>query len=630
MLIMEVEILYFPLPKIDENLMGYLIRIAQRNHSNIGWIYDSLKFNYSSTLSRPNANNISPEKLNSLSLLTGMSIEVFRNMSYFNDKNTFVLYGHEVSKKYVNTRKVKLCSLCLKEDLYIRKIWDLTLVTSCPIHKCLLIDTCSKCSQIIPWYRSEIEICSCGNNLSNELAREVNTNEVMLENHIHSCCHLITDNSMLNEHSLPYPIKHLKLNQIIKLIPLFAWYSPERPKHWTLIGNSISNYFLHNYFVKAVNVFVDWPNNFFEYLNQIIEYKGSKSLQNTFGWLYKVISNENDYEEISNEFNAFLDKNWKNGYLKNIKINNLPLEKRTHLSATESRDLLRVKGTHSIRQLITEGEINGSINESGNQTVILVESNSLKKYKVKIEQKNEQKFSMKKVETELGVTHTSVLKILSRGLITAIHGPQIDGKSIWQFSKESVQNLLQVIEENCKSEEVSVETLISFSHYIRIGALTKNDIGVSTENLFNGIIKAYKKQIGKGLNKFYFNIEDVKELYPYYETEKISGLDYQETCSRLGVNAKSLSNWFKKGFIPFRVSKFGGKKYVMEKDLKVFQEKYITLAEISKIKNDFFYRGLYHSLKEKGITAISGPKIDGSVQYLFLRNDVTNFLKSTV
>ncbi|WP_082053100.1 TniQ family protein [Gordoniibacillus kamchatkensis] len=64
-----------------------------------------------------------------------------------------------------NTMKA-FCPLCLKDKLYYRKVWDLSIYTRCYIHNCILLSSCAICGRRITITDIINDLCKCGCKLS--------------------------------------------------------------------------------------------------------------------------------------------------------------------------------------------------------------------------------------------------------------------------------------------------------------------------------------------------------------------------------------------------------------------------------------------------------------------------------
>src|SRR5688500_7700139 len=67
-----------------------------------------------------------------------------------------VVFDQPVQHHLVVREKPKLCPACLSENSYCRKIWEISPVTACPVHECLLIQNCPECGRSVSWSRPEI------------------------------------------------------------------------------------------------------------------------------------------------------------------------------------------------------------------------------------------------------------------------------------------------------------------------------------------------------------------------------------------------------------------------------------------------------------------------------------------
>ncbi|NJL10687.1 MAG: hypothetical protein HC908_12330 [Calothrix sp. SM1_7_51] len=58
-------------------------------------------------------------------------------------------FGESFHASLINENYFTICPVCLVEQPYYFKAWDLVYVTVCPFHKCRLIDSCPVCGQTI-------------------------------------------------------------------------------------------------------------------------------------------------------------------------------------------------------------------------------------------------------------------------------------------------------------------------------------------------------------------------------------------------------------------------------------------------------------------------------------------------
>lgn len=161
------KLLRRPRPYPMESLASYIIRLAENNYyPNVNWIFQMSGLKKRGIY----ANVFSPkiDDLSKLCLLSETEEEVLWSMAFssvnqsrFHSLNTVEAFGNIVPLCALKKNFVKLCPICLDESPYYRQVWNLSIVTVCPFHQCLLINRCPQCQQEIIWSRPSIAKCKC-------------------------------------------------------------------------------------------------------------------------------------------------------------------------------------------------------------------------------------------------------------------------------------------------------------------------------------------------------------------------------------------------------------------------------------------------------------------------------------
>ena len=73
--------------------------------------------------------------------------------------------GHLLSADRLCLSTPRICPMCLRNQEFCRRLWDLALYTSCHIHRVEMVDACSKCNSRVCWNRKSVSRCSCGADL---------------------------------------------------------------------------------------------------------------------------------------------------------------------------------------------------------------------------------------------------------------------------------------------------------------------------------------------------------------------------------------------------------------------------------------------------------------------------------
>ncbi len=144
-----------PIP--DESLVGYVFRLSHhRVLPNARAQFIDCGFPY--PLNQPE-----PEWLAALAASSSMEIGRLEAISYGPpDRVSAIVLGHRVSQSVLERRGMpqrRICPACLSERAYHRAMWDLRYIAVCPVHGCLLEDTCRHCGDPLMWKGSNLLTC---------------------------------------------------------------------------------------------------------------------------------------------------------------------------------------------------------------------------------------------------------------------------------------------------------------------------------------------------------------------------------------------------------------------------------------------------------------------------------------
>ena len=130
----------------DENVLGYIIRLAKTNHFDCisrmftSYLLPSASVAYSkSTLEK---NTLLAEKLIGRSL---PSDSVFVAGAFSGE------LAVQDSKRFSISRKPCICTECVRDEGFLKSEWQYTLNSFCEKHSCELINVCPKCNTELKW-----------------------------------------------------------------------------------------------------------------------------------------------------------------------------------------------------------------------------------------------------------------------------------------------------------------------------------------------------------------------------------------------------------------------------------------------------------------------------------------------
>lgn len=187
-------------PHSDESLMGYILRLTElNNYDTCSWILKRAGFNSSLVSVSCSFAFNDKAQLKGLAQLTNSSPEELAPLFCPPAKKHGIfiqsIFGKPVPKRMIRLKRQKLCPECLHISTYHRRIWDLSPVTACPLHRCLLLDECPNCMKRISWVRKNVSICRCGYDWRLATSALVEDAELLLIRQIYQHCRLHSGNS---------------------------------------------------------------------------------------------------------------------------------------------------------------------------------------------------------------------------------------------------------------------------------------------------------------------------------------------------------------------------------------------------------------------------------------------------
>jgi TniQ len=631
-----MKLLIVPPPYNDESFGGYILRLTELNYYETPKIIYKIGLDSNQRISK-NPYKIDPDstKLKKLSNLVKLSCNKIWSM--FLPFSFNVVNAVEHVKKYRTSTQAKyfspsnrVCTQCLKKYKYIKKYWDIYLVTTCIEHKCYLINECPKCKKQLKYNRKKIEYCDCGLNLCNIQPKHVNNAlDLELTSLILVKCKFISG-KLNNKNQLNLT----SLEEIVESV-LTISRSFYNIRYITSPKTSIKD--LHNIIIKSYDLFNDWPINYYNFLNKLCkENLGEKFGIGLFGQYYhKIFGPETRHNNKSlillrEGFETFIKTNWDNGNNSLLKRIDVKEEELRFVPLSKAADLLH-KSEETIKKYIQDNILKGIIKHNGKSVLYLVEYKSVKEYMknppvtLNYEKKKKSLYELddyiSKIDLEriLLVCETTIRDLVLEGILNPIKGPEIDQSHTRIFKKEELINFFSVLDSKIIDVKVTKQDLVSI-HNAR--NLINCSFASFIKYIFSSKVKIIKKVSTSDvtINDYYFLKEDVINIFK----KEINGLSLVELAALLKVSRSSVENWIDQGFI-FSENKHGTKKIIKHSAVIEFKETYIPLVSIS-IFNKYDGRNTVKKLAGEGVLPVSGPTVNGKTGYLYLRKELNNIL----
>jgi hypothetical protein len=451
-------------PEKEESFIGYVVRLTEANgFETPSWIfslsgidYMELQWKFTFVFSRS-------EKLDNLAKLTGSTLDDLLSLLYLpaesqiphEGNHEYDFFGALLNRSIIRPHCPKVCPKCLAESGYSLRTWDCSLVTACPIHECVLLDTCPDCKRRIKCVRNKLSICSCGCDWREIDSTVLPEEQLTISRRIYQLCGVIPGEQSLPESESP--LQNLGLRDFIRVIVFMAGlfgklaWATGRPSRSIKLRNKE----LHTLFTKAHKIFETWPLNFHQFLRE--QSKGKKrfsphngeldtALKREFGSFYERL-----YEDLREPQFDFIREAFADFLTNRVRSQSEP---RTtvpyvtsrgsdrYISVLQARRLLKI--THrAIFDLIKTGEIDSVIKNEGTALRYLLRLSDVENVKDKFNQA----ISSRTLAQQLGVDCEAIRRLKKEGYLEAKPRRSVDGYHTIKFDADVAQRLWKALGE---------------------------------------------------------------------------------------------------------------------------------------------------------------------------------------
>ncbi|HET8671233.1 MAG TPA: TniQ family protein, partial [Candidatus Saccharimonadales bacterium] len=393
--------------------------------------------------------------------LTGNTLSDLIGLLYFpvpSSKKTIAeadynFYGAFLNRSIIRPHCPKVCVQCLAESGYCRRVWDCSLVTVCPIHECLLLDTCPKCKRRLKAIRNRLSVCVCGcdwSELQPDLRRE---HEIAVSRRIYQLCGLLPlDHPSKERRNI---LQSLALQDFVIVLTFIAGLECEMSWATGRPSKSIKlpNEDLHTHITAAYQVFENWPRNFHQLLDE--KSKGDvrfdprdgkldTALKEEFGALFKRLYGdlrEPQFDFLREAFAQYLTNRLKSQCKDGDRLSSLPASDHDkYISVTQARRLLKISHD-SLLDLVKTGEIAFAIRNQERALHYLLLLADVENVK----EEYEQALGSRELAKQLGVDRKVIKRLVQEGHLRRKSRRTVDAYHIPKFDLDAARRLLRKV-----------------------------------------------------------------------------------------------------------------------------------------------------------------------------------------
>jgi hypothetical protein len=627
-----------PLPR--ESPRGYLCRVAQA-HGYCG------PLSLAQIAGLPTSGLERDDTVKQIAHVLRLEPEEWQAMHYRHiggrsrfDQRSF--YGQRISVDDLNYERPRICSPCLREAPIWWAVWDLGLVTTCPIHRCHLVNQCPACKRKLAWQRPSVHKCRCGLDLRALTAEAATPDLVAINAAIYKVAGFpLGEGAELDlvDRGFPPEMLRLSLGALLRLA-LFIGSIREKDKlrrkqrPFTATDLAVATEIDRG----ADAVLREWPRPLREVLRNMLPPKVtepaslnfSKIFGNFYRHLFRVLP-RSEFGFLHDVFESFVIEDWKGLIRGQHRYFSPAVLRNSHwMTAHEAERTAHTTGGR-ILDLVNQGQVDGmflTVRRSGCRTECWIRRESLNHWIAARETELARYMPRPEAIRTLGLKHATISRVAAAGAMRYVEGPERNFPSCFFFLREDIMGIKHAFEKYA----------VPLKEYSRPGELIalrhamKNYLGCDSglAAVIRAVVAGSLAPVGytkrfRGITGYLFRSEDLRKYRPVPEVNVRSEvfLNFREAAFMLGVRSSVIRGLVARGLLIVASGyRNGFSKLVPEKEVQRFAGQYVATSVLAKrfrLNSD----SLARHLKESGTQLLGIPLPDpGNYYAFFLRKDV--------
>lgn len=590
-------------PGHGESARGYVARLAEQNgYPNGSWMLRWLV---------PGRNPRA--RLDRLAAAADLAVETLLECDGIQQVAggyRLVLNGGVLNRETWRLSSRRYCPHCLAEDGIWRGLWEVSLITACPIHGVELRDACPHCGKPLIWSRDRYLRCRCGASLLAVDSLPATATEI-------ATAELIA--GLFHSHAsiLQGKLAEMPAAERVRLLWFLGSYlhQPDKP-HPRKLSHAGGIVECRATARAAGEIALHWPDAFESLLTLLAGGAlGDSSLKRTWGGFYRALYRDFDapcFNFLHQAFETYLGTQWPwTLNRRNRRLNRDVVMKHGVISFSEATRALHVR-----RDTLIALERAGTLRVSRRRV-----SKARLGYGVRREElnkvRNNRPLTGREVAAGLGLSKRRLKEVLSSQVIQDISGAHLSPADA--ITHHDLENFITRL--RCSlSPRATVnqdETTLSAAmrRSLALGGLVEllqaiQSMDVMPRGYLSGVPPLPGLVFGK------------RELNEWLETRKHregNSISIMEAAKRLCVKQEVAYALVREGILE-TVNDEGRKRdrRVSPAGMKLFRERYVFLREVAA-QAGCSPRAMLASLRAQGVIPVTGPVLGGCRQYLFER-----------
>ena len=556
------------------------------------------------------------------------------------DQRSF--YGQRISVDDLNYERPRICPRCLKEAPIWWAVWDLGLVTACPIHRCHLVNQCPACKRRLAWQRPSVHKCRCGLDLRALTAEAATPDLVAINAAIYKAAGFPSGESAeldLVDRGFPPEMLRLSLGALLRLV-LFIGSIREKDK----LSRKQRPFAATDLAVAteidrgADAVLREWPRPLREVLRNMLppgvtdpaSLNFSKIFGNFYRHLFRVLP-RSEFGFLHDVFESFVIEDWKGLIRGQHRYFSPAVVRNSHwMTADEAERTAHTTGGR-ILDLVNQGQVDGifvTVRRSGCRRECWIRRESLNHWIAARDTELARYVPRPEAIRTLGLKHATITRVAVAGAMRYVEGPERNFPSCFSFLREDVMRIKHAFEKHAVplKEYSRPGELIALRHAMKNYLGCDSGLAAVIRAVVDGSLVpvGYTNQF-RGITGYLFRSQDLRKYRPVPGMTVPPGgvVNYEAAAAVLGVAVPVIRGLVAEGILQTTAEyRNGFSKLLPATDVQHFAEYYEATSVIAR-RFHLNSRSLAYYLKESGTPLLAIPIPDfGKGHAFFLHKDV--------
>ena len=628
-----------PLPR--ESPRGYLCRVAQE-HGYCG------PLSLAQIAGLPTSGLERDDSVKQIAHVLRLEPEEWQAMCYrhIGGRNRFEqrsFYGQRISDDDLNYDRPRICPRCLKQRPIWWAVWDLGLVTTCPIHRCQLVNQCPVCKRRLAWQRPSVHKCRCGLDLRTLTAEAATPDLVAINAAIYRAAGFPPGESAeldLAAVGFPPEMLRLGLGALLRLA-LFVGASREKDKlrrkqrPFTATDLAVATEIDRG----AVAVLREWPRPLREALRNMLPpeitdpaaLNFSKIFGNFYRHLFRVLP-RSEFGFLHDAFERFVIEDWPGLIRGQHRYFSAAVRRSSHWVTANEAEVIAHTAGGRIWDLARQGQIDAiflNVRRGGSRTECWIRRESLNQWIAARDAELAPYMPRPEAERALGLKNFTLATVAAAGAIRYVKGPERNFPArCFFFLREDVMKIKDAFEKH----SVPVKAYSKPGEFIALRHAMKNYLGRDSglAAVIRAVVDGSLVPVGytnrfRGITGYLFRSEDLRKYRPVpgMTVHPEGVVTFGEAAAVLGVSTPVIRGLVAQGILHITAEyRNGFSKLLPAVDVQRFAEGYVATSVLAK-RFHLDSGSLARYLKESGTPLLGIPLPDpGNYYAFFLRKDV--------